>query len=76
MRGVLLHCGMRPLLNNAHMATYIILVARPDAGAAFTFMLRFTYTLYNVQSRKQNERCFLMPVGDAMRVLWLGQVPY
>ena len=67
---------MRLLLNNAHMATYIILAAQADAGVALTFMLRFTYALYNARSRKQNERHFLMPVGDAMRVLWLGQVPY
>lgn len=53
-----------------------ILVTQVDAGTALTFMLRFTDILYNAQSRMQKERHFLMPVGDAMRVLWSGQAPY
>lgn len=66
---------MRLLLNNARVATYN-LVTQVDAGAALTFMLRFTYILYNAQSRMQKKRHLLKPVGDAMRVLWSGQVPY
>lgn len=70
-----LQCRMRLLLNNAHVATYD-LVTRVKAETALTFMLRFTCTLYNAQSHVQGESHLLRPVGDAMRVLWLGQVPY
>lgn len=47
-----------------------------DVGTALTFMVGFTYILYNAQSQKQKERCHLGPVGNAMHVLWFGQVPY
>lgn len=69
----MLHVKMRLLLNNAHMATYN-LVTQANAGTALTFMLRLA--LYNAHSRMQKERHLLWPVGDAMRVLWLGPVPY
>ena len=55
------------------MATYN-LVTQANAGTALTFMLRLA--LYNAHSRMQKERHLLWPVGDAMRVLWLGPVPY
>lgn len=66
---------MRWLLNNAYVATYD-LVTRVKAETALTFMLGFTCILYNAQSHMQGERHLLGPVGNAMRVLWLGQVPY
>ena len=69
------HIWLRLLLNNAHVETYD-LVTRVSAETALTFMLRFTCILYNAQSHMQKETHLLGPVGDAMRVLWLDQVPY